>query len=400
MQHEIQYLASPFILKTKADVSHTTSTEYDKSSLGESLVSILRQVIKENAQEPIGLTLSGGLDSGSIYTTCKDLNFKVKTFTHVPKYRPDQTLTLDRIGDERELIKSYKLNDHLAFFLDSRDSHPLDAIDFFVEKKILPVHGMSNMHWMLDVYKKAQEEKIKTLLVGQVGNFTVSWQGITPDPKGRIKAIYNHLLFNYIAKKKFLDVSFLDKNKINLAQLETVNGLNLVNPFSKRLLVQYRRNHLNLMRAITQTHYRQIERIFGFKIFDPTASQEIIKFCLSVNNSQYHNGLENKLLFKNAFSGKIPDSILANTKKGLQSADLNFLIQERAEETFDVLEDLKRDSLLKNIIDWPSIFQFVKSCEKGDWERFSYSKANSLFKTIAIGKYTRKHGQIQKSDII
>jgi asparagine synthase (glutamine-hydrolysing) len=113
----------------------------------------------------------------------------------------------------------------------------------------------------------------------------------------------------------------------------------------------------------TADWFGKVRANFGIDIRTPAADRRVVEFCLGIPQDQFlRQGCE-RWLIKRAMQGRLPDAVLANKKKGVQSADwFSRLAREkgaiRAELTrlqkhADVVSILDIQRLTAILDDWP-----------------------------------------------
>ena len=155
---------------------------------------------------PIGVTLSGGLDSGSVAALageslglpppvsrlasrslvssdeCPDRT--LTGFTSVPMFDVQNVAAQKRFGDEWPLAaltaKAAGVTEHIP--VDARGTSPLDGLRDVSHIHDEPLHAGGNFYWILAMLEQARQRGIGTLLTGQMGNMSVSWIGLRPSP--------------------------------------------------------------------------------------------------------------------------------------------------------------------------------------------------------------------------
>ncbi len=151
----------------------------------EGLLAVYDEAVRARCRSarPVGITLSGGLDSGSVAVLAaralRERGAGLHAYTHVPV--SDTTATAGRggFGDETRLAGSTAafagITDHRL--LDSATVSPIDGIERALAVLGQPAHAASNAFWLHDILATARADGMGTLLTGQGGNATVSWTG-------------------------------------------------------------------------------------------------------------------------------------------------------------------------------------------------------------------------------
>jgi|LSQX01.2.fsa_nt_gb asparagine synthase (glutamine-hydrolysing) len=318
---------------------------------------------RTRSNKPIGVMLSGGLDSGAVACVVAGILNKrgenLKAFTALPMDGYKDFLSTGYIADESsyiEAIKEQYSNIELNYSR-SEGKHSLKDIDKFLGIFEQPYKIVQNLFWLDDIAELASKNGCNVLLDGQYGNSTISFgdfytQAFTLFKSGRIISLYREIkgfsrLHRVSGKKcaKHFIKQFLSDH-INMSKKGDMveNTLSIISmslaseyETSKRLRrAGYRNKHnrkcslndirkLNL-RPYVLTHLGAIETklslYHGIVKRDPTRDKRVIDFCFKIPGNQFvYNGQE-RVLIRRSMKGIIPDKVRLNMKeKGIQSAD-------------------------------------------------------------------------------
>ncbi len=130
----------------------------------------------------VGVTLSGGLDSGAVAATAalalKRRSARVPAFTSVP-FTDTTAFTGARFGNELPFASATAAaagNVDVRTFTSERIS-PIQGIRRALEVFGEPMQAASNAFWILDLLELASTSGCDMLLTGQLGNPVISWTG-------------------------------------------------------------------------------------------------------------------------------------------------------------------------------------------------------------------------------
>jgi asparagine synthase (glutamine-hydrolysing) len=312
----------------------------------------------------VGITLSGGLDSGSIAATAAaQLRPEAKRlmgFTSVPMQ--DATLDLPgRFGDElpfAERTAAYAGNIDL-FAEDATRHSPVNGIRHALGILGHPVHAAANLFWILALLEAARDHDCKVMLTGQQGNPVISWRGGVLSQPLRYQA--RKLGARGLAKAQL-------KTRIPRIALKSWACLNLdpdwyrksaIHPgFAKRLglakarlrdpdeyvrpALEQRLSMLNPSRSSLGAAWGVLGAHYGLQIWDPTSDARLVSFSLSVPDWVFidpRTGMD-RWLIREAMRGRLPDEVRLNRRKGKQAADLVPRLRASAEEVDGALDEL------------------------------------------------------------
>lgn len=315
----------------------------------------------------VGVSLSGGLDSGAIACVAarklKESGEDLKAFCALPMKTYKEWLPAHLIADEStyvEAIKEQYPNIKVMYCRSEREHsyiHIKENIEIFEQ----PYKTVENMFWMQGITEMAAQNNCKVLLDGQFGNGTISYgdfyvHAYSLFKQARLislfKEITDYCRIHRISRKKFggyLFIRFLT-SLLHMHNLKTSSSiyerkeLSLLNP---SLALQYNmnkrlkkagyshdteRNYTLLelqklaMKSSAFTHVAAIETkmslVHGVAKRDPSRDKRVIEFCYRIPGEQYVKHGQERLLIRRSMEGILPDKVRLNTKvRGLQSAD-------------------------------------------------------------------------------
>jgi asparagine synthase (glutamine-hydrolysing) len=163
---------------TKYDVHNESEMIQEFQFLYEQAVE--RRILKGHN---IASHLSGGLDSGSVsWLASKYLKAQGRPlhgYTGTEHF--DTSATLKGRGNEDQYAKiTAAATGHInQRSFSCPDASLLESIRDIVSNSFEVAHGVGNIFWIHAISAFARNEGIDTLLVGQVGNASVTWQGIS-----------------------------------------------------------------------------------------------------------------------------------------------------------------------------------------------------------------------------
>ncbi|MFN8490876.1 MAG: asparagine synthase-related protein [Caldilineaceae bacterium] len=137
---------------------------------------------------PIGISMSGGLDSSAVAVTAARLLAEqgqtLTAYTEVPRAGFDGPLPPSKYADETPFVQAIAaMTPNLRLQLVRTTGQSLFAdLDQFFAAMYGPFQNVSNRLWMEAIQAQAQAQGVRILLSGASGNLTVSWSGISPLP--------------------------------------------------------------------------------------------------------------------------------------------------------------------------------------------------------------------------
>lgn len=309
------------------------------------------------SHRPVGVTLSGGLDSGSVTALAAralaERGERLTAFTAIPMYDTSRTVGPTRFGDETQYASAtaahWRNIDHIL--LDSSGITPLEGIQRTLALMSEPSHAASNFFWITDLLDQAQARGLGTLLTGQGGNATVSWTG-APElrsalgslrqsfqgPAGWKAALRRNLPLPLLRQIRRWQARRLDWSgaaiHADFARRIDLAGLRIAAMGSDITLAETWRGPRDLRFAIIQPGACRVGDLWarqgaaaGLEVRDPTLDTRVMAYCLSVPDPVFDgpgqgDGGSDRWLIRSAMAGLLPDEVRLNRRRGRQSADL------------------------------------------------------------------------------
>jgi len=347
----------------------------------EGLREILTMAVRDRlrSREPVGVTLSGGLDSGSVAVIAARLlreeGRALSAFTHVPQF-PDAVVR-GRTADERQLAAATAraAGIHEVTYLNSAGVSPIDGI-----RKALEVHGApgpaaGNQFWLMDLLSTARASGTGTLLIGHRGNATISWAGLAQSipwrvlwRSGRRRAAAIGLLPGVLQARVR---SVRARARMGREPWLTYSAIRP--EFARRVNLRERMRSEDhdptFSRPWATPHAPRIELLLepgsrlaesaaahGLSIRDPTQDLRVVKYCLSVPEDQFVDPTGgSRWLIRRAMRGAIPPEVLENPRRGLQAADLVLRLRAHPDEMEAALAECARVPEVADYIDLPRL---------------------------------------------
>ncbi|KMK75027.1 asparagine synthase-related protein [Alkalihalobacillus pseudalcaliphilus] len=345
----------------------------------------------------VGAQLSGGLDSGSVAAYAQKQLTKqdrsLHTFSYIPSkdfedFTPRNIMTNETPYIQSTLQYIGGIQEHFLDF-DGRDSY--SEIDSFLEMMEMPYKFFENSFWMKGIFEKADQQGVGILLTGGRGNLSVSWGSALEyyvTLFKRLKWCKLNTELNHFSQRtggpRYRLLPKIIKKSLPKLSANKVSPYPLIHPgFAKRTKVYeklrsygfdqsgwFRLNNIYKEREhhfedlfhwnATNTVSTKLSLQHSLWKRDPTNDLRVIRFCLSLPESQYvQNGYERSLI-RRATKDLLPDQVRLNQRiKGVQGADWvhrmknqwDFLINELEEMLTDPISSLYlNNELIKEIL--------------------------------------------------
>lgn len=363
----------------------------------EAFRSLYREAVRcrLRSAKPIGVTLSGGLDSGSVTAVAaRELargGRRLTAFSSVPLYGDDVVVPAGWQADETLLIRSTSdfLGNVDVNYLRCEGSSPVAAIKRKLQLNDAPTHAASNAFWILAILHAAQQMGIGTLLTGQGGNGTISWEG-----HGFRAPFYrSFVLRRLLARLSTAGIDDLAKyavGSLSRAWKSVVSSRNrfrpdggardkcpwtdysMINPsFARKMCLESQMRQMGHdpffgpRRDSRQTRFAFIQpglagegalwqqsgAAFGMEIRDPTSDNRIMEFCLGIPDEQHLDGCSNRRLIRRAMEGMLPREVRLNVVRGSQAPDLPRRLKENWGELDAALKEVSASTLAQEYLD-------------------------------------------------
>ncbi|MBA4763304.1 asparagine synthetase B [Sphingomonas sp.] len=317
------------------------------------------------SDESIGSHLSGGMDSSAVTASAAlqlaQRGQRLSAYTHVPLAGARLDHWGDRTLDEgplAALLAARHANiDHVR--VDAADRQIGDDMDAQFHAAEYPPFNLCNQVWMTEICRQLQHRRERVMLVGAMGNATISQQGVERLPLLATTGAWPTLIREGVALHRrgwtpqrvassvigpLLPPRLLDALRrlfrgkspprdllayaaLNPALVENPDyrahleqhghGLHLPSPRSPRALAVSILRHTDVMGL---TGKGQLAR-FGVDQRDPTADRRLIDLALATPPHLLLRDGQTRWIYHRAFGERIPGEIRTQAGKGLQGAD-------------------------------------------------------------------------------
>lgn len=335
---------------------------------GEDLVEGLRHHLDQatrarlrGASGAVACQLSAGFDSSAVTATAARLlapeGGKVVAFTSVPRDGYDEPLPKNLIADEGPLAGAtaalYPNVEHVM--IRTGDRSPLAGIDHNFYLFDRPMLNLCNWTWTSAINTAARDRGLSVLLTGQMGNMTLSYNGIEllaellgAGRLGRLGRTGFRLvagggatwrgvlagafgpylparLWRGINRLWRRDLDPLEYSAIRPGPMESMNLAGLAADRALDFSYRPRKNgfesRLWVLHRISLGNYNKgILAGWGIDQRDPTADRKLVEFCLGVPMEAFLQG-EPRALARRALADRLPEAVLNERRKGYQGAD-------------------------------------------------------------------------------
>lgn len=384
----------------------------------DAFVELYSRVVRDalRSEGPVGLMLSGGLDSSSVAAMAAPLlsgtGRRLAAFTEVPPKGFSDPVIPGRYADETPFVESVaRCHDNIDLtFIRTDGKFFLDDLERTFDAAELPFKGASNLVWWDALMETASRQGVRVLLNGIGGNQTVSWDGYGAlcqmVGRGRWRKAFREARATCPVNARRTSVLRTLVSAGVLPWLPTPIYLSLqrlrspltpprhpwrafsaIRPefeATQRVRARARAkgpdSRLRLHPDTRPQRYLYLQRLgdfgegflagcqarFGVDVRDPTSDTRLVEFCLSLPEDQYQRNGQRRWLVRRAMADRLPAQILGNALRGLQAADwFARMIQHRVR----LLAELARfdqSDLARRAIDLPRLRRLVEAMPSAD----------------------------------
>ena len=380
-----------------------------------------------HTHRPVGVTLSGGLDSGSVAALAAPMmaqeGKRLTAFTSVPLFDAREVSGNKRTGDEwahaHATARQAGNIEHLL--LTARDVSLVEGIQRFLELYQEPGHAAANFYWIMAILAEAKRRGMGVLLTGQNGNATVTWSGTGSffdliSREGWRAAVCDLLLteadFWQTLKRQFLKPLLLPAIRLfryykNGTRLPWHDYAAIHPHFAQRLQLENRMREAGHDATFTTPSAERLVKFrscmtsggaiwhalgagYNLDVRDPTQDARLIEFCLRLPNNQFHRRGEDRRLIRRAMADRMPHDVLHNRRRGLQAADIGYRVVEQHEEIGAVLDRMEQSPLVRECLDLPRMRNVLTTLQSHIDAAITAQCGSILLRGLSVGLFLER----------
>jgi asparagine synthase (glutamine-hydrolysing) len=338
----------------------------------------------------IGVTLSGGLDSGSVATlAAHQLHLEgqpLAAFSSVPRYDASDLVGRE-LADETGLIEATSAACGIEVtYCRAEHRSPLAGVRRMLDLLASPIFQAAQAYWLLDVLEAAQARGVTALLTGQGGNASISWRGERRDSfrallrarewrasgaelvlharsfgvRSRLRAFAHGVASKATRDRRSGPETWADWSVINPQWAEELGlGPRLAESAGGELASRTsREQRLELLapgRDTVGASWAEMGGAHGVEPRDPTWDKRLLELCLGLPEDQYLRGGESRRLIRRVMAGRMPEQVLRNGRRGRQAADIGPRVLASRAEVDEALAQLRGSALARRCLHLPRL---------------------------------------------
>ena len=340
------------------------------------------------------ISVSGGFDSQAVAAiTMRNLpaGTRLLGLTSVPEKDWVNNDTDARFGNESEHVKA------LAALYPAMDIEWIDAqgLSFdhklqamFLTGSIAPRNAM-NLHWLHEIWAKATSRHCDVVLTGAMGNASFSFDGegmlpglfssgnwlrlfkelsVTPDARSFAHRFAAEVGLAFAPDKL---VHLLRRLRHGTSHEPLDSWCPLGREYAHDMDIFQRAKDMDydsLYRPFKSTKAMRdmmfgnamneagdvmhaFEQIHGIPARDPTAYRPLVEFCYAIPDDQYWRDGEKRRLAKAMLKGLVPDMVLSEKRRGLQTADWETRLRRVSQSLRAELDHMAQDPAMARRFD-------------------------------------------------
>lgn len=291
------------------------------------------------ANGTITTTLSGGLDSGLVTATAaRELgDCWLVAYTAIPT---PGAACAERDGWESddtpyaaEVAAMYGNIDHR--FVSAGGRCVLDLFETFRT----PTRHILNLLWLDPMLQLLPAHDSRVLLLGQMGNATISWSGV--DDRGFLRRLAGDLRRRVRKRPLTIGASFLRRERRPAARPRP-------SPFSRESRLEFAMTPHSIWSPDTVAQW-------GVEWRDPTIDRRVVECLLRFPPRAYRIGGEARGLARAMAKGRLPERVRLRRTRGAQVPEIPTLIAMHAKRYEAALQRMARSEECRELFDFEAM---------------------------------------------
>jgi asparagine synthase (glutamine-hydrolysing) len=370
--------------------------------------------------------MSGGLDSTSVTATAARLQAargrRVVAFTAAPRVDypglRSQGRMLDESGHAAAVAALHPNIEHVVLRPDGRG--PVDDLELYFRYFEKPLFNLCNGVWLNAINDAVRARGIQVLLVGDLGNPTISYGGweLLSEVLARGELRWWWREASALVQAGYCGWSGVLAAALNPRLVHRLQALRRwargspLDPLAGTAIsARYAQQFVRQKRARPPCHMESWSRrrawlqrddrgnenkgtlaAWHIDRRDPTADRRLVEFCLSVPPEQYLRQGVPAALLRHALAERLPPTVLAERRKGLQAVDWHESLTAQRERVRAELQRLSTLTQVTEVIDIDRLQKAVEDWPRDGWDRddITLLYRSALLRGIAVGHFIRR----------
>jgi asparagine synthase (glutamine-hydrolysing) len=369
--------------------------------LDQSVASRLRRL-----DRPVAAHLSGGWDSAAVTATAARLLSResegVIAFTSVPQAGAAAAAPAHEFANEGPLAAATaeRFPNVHHILVESPQRSPVEDLERYSRLFQRPSFNLLNHVWLSEIRTQARARGAGVLLTGEIGNWTISaapnsiladfirerrwsaWQrearAMLLDRRARVRGVAANSFGPWVP-----DLAWRCFRGLSSAPAPGSQGA--LHPSWKARLASaceeselgsesrpknnFERSVLAFSRMDFGEYRKGILGGWGIDKRDATADRRLIEFCLSLPITMLADQGVRRPLARAALSDRLPDAVLNEKRKGLQSADWQEGMARSLPAISSLIEEMATNDAAASVLDIDALRRWVEEWPDDGWNR-------------------------------
>jgi asparagine synthase (glutamine-hydrolysing) len=394
---------------------------------------------KIRADEQIGASLSGGLDSSSAVCAAavhlQQEQRGITAFHRTPPRGFSRRSPSTKLLHESEFVEAIARRYHNVEIAYIRQGAPslLQGLDERTRFCQRPVLRVANHHWFHPLWSAAGERGVGGLLVGGAGDLTFSWGGqgelaqlarcgrwltlsrLLPQRAAwlgqpKLRVLRSHVVAPLVRELQFRATGLFARQRslqhaaaLSPLRPGLIDELDLERwlrdlgwetgvprlPQQRSLRVRQANGYDD---AVGEIH-TGLRAMYGFEFRDPFRDKRVYEFSFGIPPLQYLAGGSDRSLLRRAAAGMVPDVILQRHKKGAQAVDWAERLVETRDEIHEQIAEISRSPLASHMLDVPRMRSILESDRLTRWIA-AHDESTRFAPGGTYGSLMRDYGEV------
>ena len=382
----------------------------------------------------VAATLSGGLDSGSVVALAAPVllaqHQRLTGYVHTPRFDAGDA-NPGRTNNEWALANATArhVGNVDAVACPTEHISPVEGIRRWLTVAEAPSHAADNWYWLQDIAAQAAASGARVLLVGQGGNATVSYNGtgnlwprvrelqlasvvreLQSEASGWRGAIRDRLIkpalrpaWHSLRRSMLscgpnpawswlglLESSLADCLELDAAMRKARHDPRFISTSPNRM----DKFRLSLLGGADNgtALWADLGSAHGLDVRDPTRDQRLVEFCWRLPDEVFWSHGRQRGLLRSGLHSKLPTEVLACTRRGKQSADLQQRLQACRDDLLGEVSAVSRHALVRLWVDTGRLMLSAKAA-LGDFEPTSRGAVapSHMMRALATAMFIARH---------